>query len=115
MERKNNQWVNQQGGYGISGVFRPAAMILVLFISSALSVKAQNAYNPYAAEEAYYREFNRQTRPLYNGARAVDRAANRIVNYGSRLVRGGRYVRNGYNAARNNVQRHVRLPRRYQY
>lgn len=119
MKKQNAKWdKSQQGAYGLSVIVRPTKMILVLLFTviSGVTVSAQNrGYNPYEAERAYYEAFNRRTERVYRAARSVDRASRYVVNYGSRAVRGGSYVRRGYNAARNYVQRNVGLPRRYRY
>lgn len=72
-------------------------------------------YNPYAAQAEYYRVFNREMTPVYNGATQFQRVGTGLVRAGSYLIpRGGRTIRQGYNSVQQYINsRPINLPTRY--
>lgn len=89
--------------------YKSAKIFLILIaICFSVNVNAQNrrpAYNPYAAEEAYWNAYNQSTQKLYRNTQRVKRAADATVNYGSYAVPRGGYVRNTYRATDRYIQR----------
>jgi len=84
--------------------------LILIAVCFSLTSNAQNrrnlpAYNPYAAEKAYWDAYNQSTQSLYRNTQRVKRAADATVNYGSYAVPGGGRVRVVYNATDRYIQR----------
>ena len=108
-----------------SGMSHLATLIVVMVLGFVTATQGQQNGNysqqqafqqqqaNLRAQQAYWETFNRETTPLYNAARYVQRGANGVINAVAPFVRGGEVVRQVNNQVQQYVQNNWSLPQRY--